>query len=197
MRFVGADLADVNQALDALVQLDECAEVHELGDGAFDLRADGELLRHIEPGVGQGLLEAERDAALLRLDGEDDGVDAVALLENVAGVANLLALGHLRDMNEAFDAGLNLDKCAEIGESGDGAGDALAGDEAVWRGLPGLGLELLEAERDLLDSGSILRMLTWSSWPTVRTSSGLATRAWEMSLTWSRPSMPPISMNAP
>ena len=87
----------------------------------------GNLLLHLEPGVGEGLLEAEGDAALFRLDGEDDGVDAVALLEHVAGMADLLAPGHLRDVNEAFDAGLDLDECAEVGEAGDGAGDALAG----------------------------------------------------------------------
>jgi hypothetical protein len=34
-------------------------------------------------------------------------------------------------------------------EAGDGAGDALAGDEALGSGFPGLGLKLLEAEGDL------------------------------------------------
>ena len=51
----------------------------------------GKLRGTSSPGVGEGLLEAERDAALFGFDGEDDGVDAVALLENVAGVAELFA----------------------------------------------------------------------------------------------------------
>ena len=38
-----ADLADVDQAFDAVGDLNECAEVHELGHGPFNLRADGEL----------------------------------------------------------------------------------------------------------------------------------------------------------
>ncbi len=113
----------------------------------------GKLRCDVEPGVGEGLLEAERDAALFGLDGEDDGVDAVALLEHVAGVADLFAPGHLGDVNEAFDAGLDLDECAEVHEAGDGAGDALAGEEALGRGFPGLGLELLEAEGDFLGFG--------------------------------------------
>ncbi len=40
---VGADLADVDQSLDAFGDLNECAEVHQLGDGAFDLRTDGKF----------------------------------------------------------------------------------------------------------------------------------------------------------
>ena len=40
---VGDDLADVHEAFDALGDLHECAEVHDLGDGPFDLRADGEF----------------------------------------------------------------------------------------------------------------------------------------------------------
>ena len=56
-------------------------------------------------------------------------------------------------MDEAFDAGLDLDECAEVGEARDGAGDALAGQEAVGRGGPGFGLKLLEAERDFLGFG--------------------------------------------
>ena len=124
---VGADFADVDQAFDAFGDLDKGAEGHDLGDRAFDLRADGKLAGDVGPRVGECLLEAERDAAASsRLDGEDDGVDRVALLENVAGMADLFAPGHLGDVNEAFDAGLDLDEGAEVGEARDGAGDALA-----------------------------------------------------------------------
>jgi hypothetical protein len=53
-------------------------------------------------------------------------------------------------VNQALDAGLNLDKSAEIGQPRDRAGDALAGGEAFGNGFPGLGLKLLEAEGDFL-----------------------------------------------
>ena len=145
---VGGDFADVNEAFDAFGDLHEGSEVHELGDGALDLRADGEVAGDLGPGVGEGLLESERDAALLGLDAENDGIDAVARLEHVARVAELFAVGHFGDMDQAFDAGLDLDKCAEVHEAGDGAGDALAGGERD--GLPGFGLKLLEAEGDFL-----------------------------------------------
>ena len=153
MRLVGADFADVDEAFDAFGDLHEGAEVHELGDGAFDLRADGELAWHFGPGIGERLLETERDAALFGLDGEDDRVDGVALLENVAGMADLFAPGHFRDVDQAFDAGLDLDEGAEVHEARDRAGDALADLVPVGSGIPRLGLKLLEAKRNLLGFG--------------------------------------------
>ena len=90
----GGDLADVDQAFDAVGELDEGSEVHQLGDGAGDLRADGEGANGVGPGVGEGLLEAEGDASLLWLDAEDDDIDAGALFEQVGGVAELFAVGH-------------------------------------------------------------------------------------------------------
>ena len=60
---VGADLADVDEAFDAFGDLDESAEGHDLGDGTFDLGADGKFAGDVRPRVGEGLLEAERDAA--------------------------------------------------------------------------------------------------------------------------------------
>ena len=86
----------------------------------------GNLLLNLRPRIAERLLEAKRNAALLGLDGEDYGVDRVALLKNVAGVANLFAPGHFGDVDEAFDAGLDLDEGAEVHEARDRAGDALA-----------------------------------------------------------------------
>src|SRR5208282_108688 len=74
---VGDDLADVHKAVDALGDLDEGAEVHDFRDGAFDLRADGKFTLDFEPGICERLLQAEGDALLFRLDGENDRVDAV------------------------------------------------------------------------------------------------------------------------
>ncbi len=96
---VGDDLADVDEAVDTIGDLNESAEVHEFRYGAFDLGADGEFPLDFKPGIGECLLETERDAALLgargRLDGENDSVDAVALAEQVGGVADLFSPRHL------------------------------------------------------------------------------------------------------
>ena len=72
----GADLADVNQALDAVGDLHKRAELHELGHRPFDLRADTEPACNVGPWVGQRLLESERDAAFFGLDAENNRIDA-------------------------------------------------------------------------------------------------------------------------
>ncbi len=108
------------------------------------------MLRHVRPRIGESLLQAQRDAALFGLDAEDDRVDGIALLEHVAGVANLFAPRHLGDVNEAFDAGLDFNEGTEVGKARDCAGDALADLVALGGRFPRLGLKLLQAERNLL-----------------------------------------------
>ena len=76
---LGADFADVNQALDAVGDLDERAEVHDFGDRPPDLRADRELALDFAPRIAECLLHTQRNPTLLRLDGEDDGIHALAL----------------------------------------------------------------------------------------------------------------------
>ena len=50
-------LGDVDQALDAVTEVNERAEGHELGDGALDDGADGVLLDERAPRILGGLLE--------------------------------------------------------------------------------------------------------------------------------------------
>jgi len=47
---VGTDLTDVDEAFDAVGDLNERAEWHDLGDGAFDLRAYWKLLTTSDQG---------------------------------------------------------------------------------------------------------------------------------------------------
>ena len=64
-------LRDVDEALDAVADLDEGAEGHELGDPAVDELADVVRARELLPGVGLGRLEREADALLVEVDVED------------------------------------------------------------------------------------------------------------------------------
>ena len=61
--FVGADLADVDQALDAVGNLHKGAEFMILVTGPSTCEPTGKLRGDVGPWVGEGLLEAERDAA--------------------------------------------------------------------------------------------------------------------------------------
>ena len=102
------------------------------------------------PGIVLELLHAERDAAVVRVDGEDDGIDLVARLDHLAGVLHALGPGHLGDVDEAFDALFELDKGAVVGDGEDAALDLSPDGIALGGVEPGIRRELLEAERDAL-----------------------------------------------
>src|ERR1700680_570571 len=60
-----ADIAHVDQAVEAFLDFHEGPEFREIAHAAGNLRADRVFLRQLGPGVGLGLLDAERDAALI------------------------------------------------------------------------------------------------------------------------------------
>jgi hypothetical protein len=115
-------LRDVDQALDAVADLDERAERHELGDTAVDELADlvvgGELL----PRILLGGLERQRDALAVEIDLEHLDLDLVADGDDRAGVVDVLP-GQLRDVDEAVHAA-EVDEGTEVDDAG--RHDALA-----------------------------------------------------------------------
>ena len=90
---------------------------------------------------------------LLRIDIEHHHLDLLAGRDDLAGMHVLLGPAHLRDVDQAFDAGLQLDEGAVIGDVGDAALEARAGRIFELDAFPRIGLELLHAERDALRLG--------------------------------------------
>ena len=68
-------LADVDQALEAVADADEGAEVDDLGDRAVDDVADLEVGHRGMPRVGLQAADREADAAALVVDVDDLGLD--------------------------------------------------------------------------------------------------------------------------
>ena len=87
---VGNHLADVDEAFDAFGQFNEGAELHQACDLAFNGGTDGETLRDVLPGIAEGLLEAERDAAGFGVHRKNQRLDGLAGLEEIAGFVNFL-----------------------------------------------------------------------------------------------------------
>ena len=135
-------LGDVHQALDALLDPDERAERHQLGDPAghdlADLVRPGELL----PRVFLRRLQRQRDPLAVHVDVQHLDGDLLADLDDLAGVVDVLP-GQLRHVHQAVDAA-QVDECAEVD---DRRHDALA-DLALLQGveevLADLGLGLLK-----------------------------------------------------
>src|SRR5579871_3625787 len=144
-----ADVAHVDHPFDSFRHLHESAEFRDAGNRAFHRRANFKLLPDVGPGISQGLLEAQRNTALGRIQAEDDGFDDFALFHDVAGLADLaFSPRHFRDVNQAFDAGFEFDKSAKIGEARDRAADAIANFVGAGDGIPGMRLELFQSYGD-------------------------------------------------
>ena len=96
----------------------------------------------------QGLLEAQRNAALRRIDFEHLHVDFLARRNDLAGMHVLLRPAHFGDVNEALDARLQLHEGAVVGDVGDAAVEF--GAERIFRldALPRILKQLLHAKRD-------------------------------------------------
>ena len=120
------------------------------------LRADRILLGQLVPRVGLDLLEAERDAPRRRIDAEHHRVDRVADVEDLRRMLDALAPRHLGDVDEAFDARLELDERAVVGEADDLAAHARADRIALLHRRPRILHELLVAERDALGRRVVL-----------------------------------------
>ncbi len=143
-------VGDVNETVDALLELDEGAEVRQVADLARDAAADGVLLGDALPGIGKRVLERKRDAPGLGIDVGDDGLDRVARRHDLGGILDLLGPRHLGHVDEALDAVLELHEGAVIGDVRDAAGDARARRILLRNVGPGIFRELLGAERDAL-----------------------------------------------
>src|SRR3984885_526884 len=146
--FFGADLADVNQALDALRQLHKGSELRYSCDWAFDNRTCGKLLRHHSPWVAESLLEPQRETALGWVDQKDDGLNRVIEFQQISRLPHLVDPRHLRDVNQALDSGLDFDERTKIRKTFHGAAYALPQLIPVGSRGPWFWLQLLEAKGD-------------------------------------------------
>src|SRR5690606_35083201 len=99
-------------------------------------------------GVAFKLLDAQGDALLVGVDGQNHGVDLVALLEVANGFLAGVAPGKIGQMHQAVDAAGQADKHAEVGDRLDGATDLVATLEVDGELFPRVGTALLHAQRD-------------------------------------------------
>src|SRR4051812_15162435 len=147
-RKLPVEVGQMDHAVDVAVETQEQTELGLVLDLAFDRRTDRELLDEDFPGIAHGLLETERDAALDRIDFENLHFDFLRGRNDLAGVHVLLGPRHFRDVDQAFDAWLQFDERAVVGDVGDAAGEARV--ERILRldALPRIVQQLLHAERD-------------------------------------------------
>src|SRR4029077_13267569 len=145
-----ADVADVAQAFHALFDFNECAEIRKITDAAGDDCAHRILFGGCAPRVGESLLQAERNPALVCFDVEDYHFHFFAHLHDFRRMLGPLRPAHFADVDEAFDARLDLNEGAVIGDADNFSLDTRSGREAFRHGGPRVGQKLLAAEGNAL-----------------------------------------------
>ena len=117
-------LGDVDQALDARLQLHERAVIGDVRDAALELRADRIAGGDALPRIGEELLDAERDAVRLVVDLDDLHLHRLADVHDLGRVVHAPPR-HVGDVQEAVDAA-EIDERAVFGDVLDHAVDDLA-----------------------------------------------------------------------
>src|SRR5258708_4033422 len=142
------EIGQMDHAIDVALESEEQTEFGLVLDLALDRRSHREFFDEDFPGGTHGLLEAERNPPLDRTDFEHLHFDFLRGRNDLAGVHVLLGPRHFRDVDQAFDAGLQFDERAVVGDVGDAAGEARV--ERILRldALARIVQQLLHAERD-------------------------------------------------
>src|SRR5580693_3777591 len=142
------EIGQVHHAVDVAVETEEQAEFGLVLDLALDLGTGRIFLQEHFPRVAHGLLETERNAALDRIDLEDLHLDFLRRRNDLAGMHVFLGPRHFGDVDQTFDARLELDEGAVVGDVGDAALEARADRIFGLDTLPRIVEQLLHAERD-------------------------------------------------
>ncbi len=145
-----AQVRNVDQTVDTLLNLDEYAEVGEVAHLGRALRTDGILGLDILPRIGGQLLDAQRHLALLAVERQDDGLYLVAHLHEVLSRTQVLAPRHLRNVDQTLHTWSNLDECTVVSHNNYLALHVVTHLEVGVECIPWMRSELLQTESDTL-----------------------------------------------
>src|SRR3954447_1156488 len=112
-----AQVADMNQSIDAVFDFDEGAEVRKVPYATFHGRTHGIFFMESVPRIGRELPHAERDTPLLRIDIENDAINLVADVDQFRGMFHPLRPSHFADVDQAFDSLFKFDEGAVVGDA--------------------------------------------------------------------------------
>src|SRR5436190_6891380 len=147
-RKLPVEIGQMDHAVDVALEPEEQAELGLVLDLALDRRSHREFFDEDFPGITHGLLEAQRNPPLDRIDFQDLHFDFLRGGDDLAGVHVLFGPRHFRDVDQAFDARLQFDERAVVGDVGDAAGEAGVERILGLDALPRIVQQLLHAERD-------------------------------------------------
>ena len=144
------EVADVDQAIDTLLEFYEDTEVGEVAHLGGVLAANGVLHLDVLPRILLELLQAKAHLALVAVEGEDDGLYLVAYLQEVLSGTQVLTPRHLGDVDQTLDARLDFDEGTVVGHDDNLALDMVADLEVLVEAIPWVRGELLQTEGNAL-----------------------------------------------
>src|SRR5437016_5930099 len=142
-----AQIADVHQTIDAILNLDKCAEVGHVADAAFNLSPNRELIMQAVPWIRRQLPHAQRNSALLRKHVEHDALDLIVHIDQLRRMLHPLRPSHLADMDQAFDALLQFHERAVVGHADYASVNMRAHGIAMLSIKPRVRRQLFESQR--------------------------------------------------
>src|SRR5439155_14103732 len=135
------------KCFDVFAQFDERAERGDARNLALHDLPDLVLLEPLAPDVVD-LLDAQRHAAVLRIDLQDLGGDVFALLEHLVGILDALGPAHIANVNEPVESVFDFDERAELRNVAHLTGHYRAHGIFFRNEQPGIGLRLLDSKRN-------------------------------------------------
>src|SRR5262249_54996984 len=117
--FGPADVADVDQAVEAVFDFDEGAEFGDVSNPAGYHGADRVLLGGQQPRIGLRLLDAGRDAAVPGVDCELQHLRLFSFPGTLRRVHGFLRPAHFADVHQTLDALFDLYENAVVNDADD------------------------------------------------------------------------------
>ncbi len=140
----------MQEAVDALLQLDERTVVGQIAHRASDHGPWRITASHHVPWVHRGLLHAKADLLLLGIHLQHNNLDLISNRDNFTRVIDTLGPRHLGDVNQTLDTVLKLDE-SSVGHQVDNLASHTSTDrELVASLLPRRFRLLLHAQRNAL-----------------------------------------------
>src|SRR5262249_18338447 len=144
-----AHVADVQQAVDSFLDLNERSIVREVPYSSGNDGPRGVALSNLIPWIGLNLLHPQRDFLLLAIDVQDLHFNLIADLHEFGGMIDASRPAHLANMDEPFDAWFQLHEGA-VGHDVDHFALVAAGDRVLaLHTLPGARRLVLQRQGDL------------------------------------------------
>ncbi len=112
-----AELGDVDQAFQVLIQLGKSAEFGQVGDDPLDQLAFMQAFDLAGPGIGQQLADGKANALTFVVNADHLDVYFLPNFEHILGMIDMLP-GDLGEVDQPIGA-LDVDERAEIGQAGD------------------------------------------------------------------------------